>query len=207
MRSVAIVVCLVATGVGCFGTHAADDDEGSGGGDVAGEGGTVDEVDPGCLDGCIDKGLSSEECRPICTIDPGGEKAAGASDKSGGESFDDKGGGAGGSGDGDGDVAGDPDPGELDVAAEKDCVGCWYEQEQNGGACAEQTQACEASVACTQLQWCPSLCGKPECQPECDEAIPSGIPLLRALVGCVACDDGPCAAACQGSVALSYCGS
>ena len=39
----------------------------------------------------------------------------------------------------------------------KNCIGCWEEQAERG-FCEEQLNACEESLACTQLQWCPVLC-------------------------------------------------
>ena len=47
--------------------------------------------------------------------------------------------------------------------------------------------------------------GTEACVDECNAIIPTGVAPLSALVTCIACGDGPCAKACEGSGWLSYC--
>ena len=104
-------------------------------------------------------------------------------------------------------------PGEIDEAKEeyeaavraKSCIECWYDEEQNEGACRAESNACEESLACTQLQWCPSLCDQDNCIENCNDVIPTGVPILTALVQCMACNEGPCAESCADSDMLAYC--
>lgn len=142
------------------------------------------ELDRSCFDACVDKGEEPDDCRAICTV---------PDDKKGSKSTSDAG------------IALGEDAGldeKLDPTIEKPCIECWYE---DAAACVDQAKACEASLACNQLQWCPSLCGKPDCVDECNEIIPTGVAPLADLVQCAVCDDGPCAQACEDSVMLSYC--
>ena len=88
----------------------------------------------------------------------------------------------------------------------KNCITCWEEQAESG-ICAEQLEACQDSLACTQLQWCPVLCERGDCVTECNEIIPTGVPILTALVQCMACGNGPCSNECEDSILLAYCAS
>ncbi len=158
------------------------------------------EVDQECYDACIAKGASPEECAFYCSDPkgttgktPGSTSNPGTGTSSGGTV------GTGGAG------AGTGTGGKLDPEVEKPCVQCWYDESQMTGVCVDEAKACEQSLACSQLQWCPMLCGKPDCIQECNEIIPSGVAPLSALVQCMACEDGPCAEECQDSVMLSYC--
>ncbi len=156
------------------------------------------EDEQACLDACLAKGGSDDECTAWCTNPGDGKPGAGEKPPSGGVTAD--GGGR------EGDPGEMPDPGEtLDPEVEKPCIQCWYDETETGGACNEEAKACEASLACTQLQWCPTLCGKPECFEECNAVIPTGVAPLTALAQCAVCNDGPCADACEDSVMRAYC--
>ena len=93
--------------------------------------------------------------------------------------------------------------GGIDPDIEKPCIECMYSQQ--APACEQQATACEQDLACQQLQWCPTLCGKDGCFEECNEVIPDGVAPLSALVQCAVCDAGPCAQECVGSVLLGFC--
>jgi hypothetical protein len=142
----------------------------------AGAGATVD---PGCFEACVDKGESAEVCTAFC-MDKGTSSGSKGSSVGTG-------------------TGGGPDP-----AIEKPCINCLYE-ESVGTTCEALAATCKDSVACTQLQWCPTLCGEPNCWTECNDVIPSGVKPLSALVQCMACGEAPCADACAKSVVLSYC--
>ncbi|MEE2789229.1 MAG: hypothetical protein VX589_17970 [Myxococcota bacterium] len=90
-------------------------------------------------------------------------------------------------------------------ARAKDCVSCWADDDNAQAACSEVVGACEDSLACTQLQWCPALCEGEDCISECNEIIPTGVPLLRAVMACTACRGGPCADECEESPLMQYC--
>lgn len=163
--------------------------------------------DQDCLDACVGKGLTKEECESYCTKPPGG--AGGTGGKGGGAAAGGDGGtGVGGKGGagfgglpgtgGAGGMAGAP----VDPAVEKPCVSCLQDPRD---ACADERKACEESLACAQLAWCPTLCGRAGCLAECNEVIPSGVAPMKSLVRCAACGDGPCADACRGAAVLSYC--
>jgi len=158
------------------------------------------DVDQGCYSGCVAKGVPEADCEIYCSdlVDDSDKKGTGASGKTGT-------GGSGKTGTGAGANAGGAGSDELDPELEKSCVKCWYDESASTGACGAEAKACESSVACTQLQWCPTLCGKLGCWQECNDVIPSGVDPLAALVQCMACGQGPCAEVCQGSVMLSYC--
>ncbi len=154
------------------------------------------EYDQGCYDACIAKGAEVAECEAACTK-PQGDKPEG--DKPEGSVKPEVDGGDPGDGGGEGVVEG------LDPEVEKPCIQCWYDEAESGGTCEDEAKACEASLACTQLQWCPTLCGKPECFDECNAVIPSGVEALTALARCAVCDDGPCADECEDSLMRRYC--
>jgi len=156
-------------------------------------GGDGSDVDLKCYDDCIAKGVSAADCTAYCS---GAEDDDGKGTSKGGASG--SGGAAGTAGDGTG-------AGEIDPEAEKTCIQCWYDEAQVNGTCATEAEACEESLACTQLQWCPFICEQPNCVEECNEVIPMGVEPLTALVQCMACDGGPCASECQASVMLAYC--
>ncbi|MDP6946804.1 MAG: hypothetical protein QF464_21820, partial [Myxococcota bacterium] len=121
------------------------------------------QTDESCYEACLEKGAPADECAAWCTADDDGKPGAGDKPPTGGD---------------------DPDDGVpaqvLDPAVEKPCIECWYDETQTGGACANEAKTCEASLACTQLQWCPTLCGKAECFDECNTVIPSGVEALTA---------------------------
>lgn len=161
------------------------------------DGQSEDELE--CREACIAKGVSEadcvEACAEIASKDPGSGKPEKPDDERA-----------------NGDPAAGTDPADdnhtapddgHDPAAEKSCVQCWYDAE--AGACADEAKACEDSLACTQLQWCPFLCEDTDCVEQCAEIIPSGVEPLTALVRCAICDDGPCAEACADSAMLAYC--
>jgi len=142
-----------------------------------------------CYDDCVAKGVPPTDCTAVCAAWEGGTKpGVGGTAGSGASS------GIGGS-----------SSSPIDPELEKTCVECWYDVSQTGEACEDEAKACDQSLACTQLQWCPLICAKPDCWQECNEVIPTGVAPLTALVQCVACDDGPCAEECQDSVMLGYC--
>jgi hypothetical protein len=161
-------------------------------------------VDKACYDSCIAKGAPPSTCEAYCSGGTGGKPGTGGTSGSGGSSAG--GGGTAGAGTGgsstggSGGVGGVPDP-----AIEKPCIQCLNDPSQGGGVCAAEANACLASLACSQLEWCPTLCGKPNCLPECNSIIPTGVAPLTALVKCMACGNGPCANACKGALVLSYC--
>jgi hypothetical protein len=158
----------------------------------AGGGATLDAE---CYDSCVAKGEAPALCTAFCSEGKGGDDGKGKT-SSGTSSASGGSGSVGGGG-----TAGGP----VDVELEKSCIGCWYDEAQATGVCGAEAKACEDSLACTQLQWCPLLCEKDDCIEECNVIIPTGVAPLTALVQCMACDGGPCAGACQGSVMLSYC--
>lgn len=150
-------------------------------------------VDQECFEACVDKGLSTAECNDWC------DKGSSASGK-GATTSTATTGGTTGSG-----TTTTSGGGKLDPELEKSCIDCWYDESASTGQCAEQAAICEADLACQQLQWCPLLCEGENCFEECNEIIPSGVEPLSALVQCMACDGGPCAQACAGSLMLQYC--
>lgn len=159
---------------------ACGSDVSSGGG--GGAGGT--SVDPDCFEACIDKGVSDAECNEACATTATGKGGETSKTTSTGQ-----GGAAGGA---------------VDVEYEKSCYTCF--EDNKGGACAAEYEACLESLACLQLRDCPFTCGeKPGCVEECNEIIPSGVAPLTALVQCMACGDGPCSSACSASLNQAYC--
>lgn len=144
-----------------------------------------------CYEGCVAKGVPPAECTAVCSLLGSGGKTPGTGGTAGS--------GASGATGGAGTIPG------LDPDQEKTCIQCWYDATQTGGICADEGMACEYDLACTQLQWCPLICGKAECWAECNAIIPTGVAPLTALVQCVACGSGPCSEPCQGSVMLNYC--
>jgi len=164
------------------------------GGDGDGSNGGKEVLDEKCYSACLEKGEAAEVCDAYCTVDDGdGKGGAGAkgTDKGTGATGNDGTGGFGASG--------------VDPADEKSCIQCWYDESDATGACSAEAKACELSLACTQLQWCPLICEKPGCWQECNEIIPTGVEPLSDLVQCMACDGGPCANECEDSVMLAYC--
>ncbi len=148
-------------------------------------------LDEDCFDGCVAKGVDRADCLAICA-DP--EKQKQPVDKPSPDASVDTGRDAG-------DV---PDAGDdkIVVEREKSCVECL----ETTVTCASEAAACARSLACQQLQWCPSICGKPGCIAECDRVIPTGVPLLSALVQCAACGSGPCTTACADTeIRAHYC--
>ena len=199
---------LCAVLIAACGSEVTAPDQGKGGA----------KTDSGCYDACIAKGSSPEACQGACALDgdcydaciakgePVDVCAAYCSGGVGGKGSGTGGKtGVGGSGAAGSSSSGSGAAGGFDVEVEKSCVSCWYDETVTGGACQAEATACQQSLACTQLQWCPSFCGKPGCLDECNAIIPSGVAPLTALVQCVACDGGPCAEACNGSVMLQYC--
>jgi len=152
-------------------------------------------IDEQCHDDCIEKGEPADECDAWCTVKGGGEGGAGAK----GGTTKPGTGAAGNEGTGGFGASG------VDPAEEKSCIQCWYDESKATGTCSAEAKACELSLACTQLQWCPIICEEPGCWEECNDIIPTGVAPLSDLVQCIACNGGPCAAACAGSVMLSYC--
>jgi hypothetical protein len=140
-----------------------------------------------------------------------GASAEGAGERDGGgrdggadgtDGKDDSGKDDGGKDDG-GVDGGDPDD-PNSGAAIRNCFGCW---EDYSAQCQVELDACKASLACSQLMDCPLACGyQPECITECNEIIPSGVEPLTAVIECMVCSGGPCAADCMNDVMLSYCG-
>jgi hypothetical protein len=153
-------------------------------------------VDPKCYDACIAKGESPADCTASCADTKGDGGKTTSSGTSTSTSTTSSGtGGTGSSSSSSG----------IDPEVEKPCVQCWYDEADNGGPCEAEATACTYSLACTQLQWCPTMCEKPGCFEECNAIIPTGVAPLAALVQCSACNGGPCADECQGSVMLAYC--
>ncbi len=150
-------------------------------------------VDPECHEACVAKGVDSDECDAYCSksADKGGASSGTKSGSAGATTS--AGPGATGA-----------TTGGLDVEGEKTCIECW--EEQSAGSCAAPYEACEESLACVQLRNCPFSCiGKESCLEECNEIIPSGVPPLSALVQCMMCGAGVCAAPCAGSIYQAYC--
>ena len=197
---------------------------GGGKGGAAGKGGDAGKGGRECYDACVAKGESAEVCEKICL---GGEGGKGSGTGGGPaiecyeacidkgaplevckEACDDPpgtgGAGFGGTGSGGTGTAGEGgEGGKIDPSVEKPCVECLSDQT---AACGDQLKACEQSLACQQLQWCPTLCGKPSCLEECNEIIPTGVQPLRDLVQCAACGEAaPCASECAGALLLDYC--
>ncbi|MBW2454860.1 MAG: hypothetical protein JRI68_10130 [Deltaproteobacteria bacterium] len=175
------------------------------------------QTDPKCYDDCIKKGETPETCTDYC-----GEKGTGGS-QTNPECYADciekgetpencvyycseKGtGGSGAASSGSGGTTTSSGTGGVDPESNKPCIQCWYDEDQTNGACTAEAMACEYSLACTQLQWCPLLCDKTGCIEECNAIIPTGVADLTALVQCAVCNGGPCADECQDSVFLYYC--
>ena len=172
--------------------EAACTKDGSGG-----SGGSVD-----CYDDCIKKGEDPEVCAQACSGGKGGSGGDGGSGAMGVGGNTGHPGGFGGTMGGSGGSTGGSG-GKIDPEREKPCVECMYDRA--GTECAAEAEACEKSLACQQLQWCPSLCGSPDCLEECNDIIPTGVAPLSALVQCAACSGGPCAEECQGAAILAYC--
>lgn len=192
---------FAALSLGCVGVfvssacgHEVRVQRGAGDGDGDGFEGGDSVVDEKCYDACLNKGVPSDDCEAYCSAGAGKDGAGAAGTGSG------KGtGAAGNSGTGGFGASG------VDPVEEKSCIECWYDESEETGQCSDEAKACQASLACTQLQWCPVLCEKPGCWEECNEIIPSGVEPLRDLVECMVCDGGPCAEECADSVMLSYC--
>jgi len=217
---IAIVVAAVGA---CSGEVRTEGSSGSSA--DSGAGGSPD-IDQACYDTCIAKGESPDVCVAYCggasskggtggtdgkggtgaTSGKGGTGGTGGSTGGTGGSTGGTGGSVGGAAGSTGGAAGSTGGtgGKPDPAVEKSCVQCWYDTQVNG-ACVNEAKACEESLACSQLQWCPQLCGKPDCVEECNQIIPTGVAPLTALVQCMACGNAPCASDCEGSVLLSYC--
>ncbi len=65
-------------------------------------------------------------------------------------------------------------------------------------------EACMGSFACTTLLECHSKCEWTDaCNHDCDEIIPSGVAMLKDLIGCIACEQ--CTLPCAGSTLTIYC--
>ena len=93
---------------------------------------------------------------------------------------------------------------EEDLEA-RACLGCWKDA-LDAEVCETEYDACIDSLACAQLLECPYDCGNtPECVAECMAIIPSGVEAMSAVVGCMVCDAGPCAADCQVPAMTAYC--
>ena len=163
-------------------------------------------LDLECYDSCLKKGLESAECEGYCdTAENDSEKASAKGDDAWWEKDEDGRSRTDGNGSRNRDPN-DQDPGDEwgekeEARREKACATCWYEHAE----CAAEARACEESLACTQLQWCPFICDRPNCVDECNAIIPTGVALLTALAECAVCNQGPCAQACQGSILLAYC--
>ena len=165
-------------------------------------------LDLECFDACIAKGVESIECEGYCSLaeDDDFRKEAGEKSVDGRWDKDDEDEWDNGGTNPDRDERDREQREQKEREAEEDirakeCVTCWYEQAD----CSAQAEACEESLACTQLQWCPFLCDRPDCVQECNEIIPSGVELLTALAECAVCDSGACASECAGSNLLEYC--
>ncbi len=72
------------------------------------------------------------------------------------------------------------------------------------GPCQAAFEACDNSFACTTLLDCHSKCEWTDaCNQDCDEIIPSGVAMLKDLIGCIACEQ--CTLPCAGSTLTIYC--
>jgi hypothetical protein len=171
------IVTLGVLTVGACGDEVVTSlgDEGTGG----------SKTGPECYDDCIQKGETPENCADYCSGKGTGGSGA-ASSGSGGTTTSS---GTGG----------------IDPESNKPCVQCWYDEDETNGACTAEAMACQYSLACTQLQWCPVICEKDGCIEQCNAIIPTGVADLTALVQCAVCNGGPCADECQDSVFLYYC--
>ena len=212
-----LFVWLLVLFVGCVEQTASRDQAWNGDASVAST-----AVDTDCLDACLEKGASRSDCESACQLS---EYKPTPADKD--ESMQDKPSDGQDESDAaeseavtDSDTQGPDGADEEENAAldaekeafeearrEKNCIECFYSPEQANGACAEEIESCENSLACTQLQWCPSLCEADNCIESCREIIPQGVAPLQALVRCLACSGGPCSDACAGRDILAYCDS
>lgn len=72
------------------------------------------------------------------------------------------------------------------------------------GPCQAAFDACNGSFACTTLLDCHSKCDWTDaCNQNCDEIIPSGVAMLKDLIGCIACEQ--CVLPCADSTLIIYC--
>ena len=209
-----IVPSILALSLGCSGQSAQFDED------------RTDQIDEECLTQCLAKGASEEACSAYCSGEESkdvegegkGPKGNGKSpERQSRDAAPEEGAETPMTGISMGDSGVDSDmnaqPEEEGPKAEwteaevraKGCVQCWYDERITGGACQAEVAACEASLACTQLQWCPSLCDREDCVDECNDIIPSGVPILQAVIQCLACDDGPCTEACVDTPMETYC--
>ena len=213
----ALLSWLVILISGCVQQTASRDSAWRGDAEVAGV-----RVDPDCLNACLDKGASRSDCEFACQLtddkpsstdkdehvqdkpsdehdasDAAKPDALGGSDTQSSDGADE---------DADDEVDADKEAFE-ESRLEKNCIECFYSPEQANGECTDEIRRCENSLACTQLQWCPSLCEADNCVESCREIIPQGVAPLQELVRCLACSGGPCADACEGRDILAYCQS
>ena len=213
----ASLVCLLVLISGCVEQTASRDAAWRGDAEATGV-----RVDADCLNACLDKGASPRDCELACQRPEDKPNSADKDEFTQDKPSEDQDAssttqpetseGAGPQGPDDVDQ---DENGELDAEKEafeearreKNCIECFYGPDQANGECADEIRRCENSLACTQLQWCPSLCEADDCIESCREIIPQGVEPLQALVRCLACNGGPCADACEGRDILAYCQS